>query len=509
MKKQTLSILIITLLIASTISGCSKNNSLSDVPTLAEYIADINSKHSLAITQNATYDEAEYLIDVNSASITANEASLMQNNGTERDVNADEAKADVNTAFEFWRTSYGGYQYFGGDNKFIKAKELILEDIDTYMSEYNKTTINASELSYMIASRLNFIYDSHFYVGDLVVSKESFTYYEESELEFSCDDNGYYTLINDIKYYLPKDYESLMKVTIAKSGQLVYGLFAVQLSTSTSLLPKNITLNSLDDDTCNIECKWVKSESDGVSDVSQLYEEFGDVAYSQCNTFKLNEEDFSFSNQFINTSFECANHNYSIVDVRNNPGGNVETGLFWLYGYTGKLTDTLNTRYFFNPDYIDYTTDVSYSTINKLNIFDKNTDLWNTYYDYAYNKYDSEDKIVKMKGNFNIPVSELMNNEKTLFILQGYSTCSAAEHFVSMSKNIENTITVGTNSNGCFRFGSVVYYYLPNSGMRISYGTSVITGYENDFENHGFGPDIFIGGENAKDALLRCIEFYK
>lgn len=77
-----------------------------------------------------------------------------------------------------------------------------------------------------------------------------------------------------------------------------------------------------------------------------------------------------------------------------------------------------------------------------------------------------------------------------------------------MLDNVENVVSVGTNTNGCIHFGSVLPLALPNSKTMFTFSISILTGFDKDFDVYGLEPDIYIADDDAQEAVLKCIEYY-
>lgn len=78
-----------------------------------------------------------------------------------------------------------------------------------------------------------------------------------------------------------------------------------------------------------------------------------------------------------------------------------------------------------------------------------------------------------------------------------------------MLDNVENVVSVGTNSNGCVHCGAVTPMALPNSKTMFTFSMSILTNLDNDFDVYGLEPDIYIADEDAQEAVLKCIEYYE
>jgi len=74
----------------------------------------------------------------------------------------DEALEDVEFFFALLKYGYAGYQYFGGDERFVAAKELIVREVEEDLPRRFTTGVFENTLY----KHLSFINDGHFYVGN-------------------------------------------------------------------------------------------------------------------------------------------------------------------------------------------------------------------------------------------------------------------------------------------------------------------------------------------------------
>lgn len=489
-------------------AGCN-NTKTDEALTIDSLVNSVNEKNSSNIKNPATYDEADYLIDTKSETLTQSELDALTKPNY-NSVTKTQAKQDVDTLFKLLRSSYAGYTYFGGDGQFIKAKENINKKID----EYEKNKINCQNFAKLITDELPFIIDSHFSVEGNRTCDEAHTYYQTLKTEFHKDDSGYYTSSDGKSYYLPGEYEKYIRVTIGESGELVYGLFAVETDDGAKQLPSQITLSN-NSETTKLKTDWTVSEVGGDQAQQAKFSVQDGVAITSLADMSLDEYNFNEINSFINNSQKCAEHDYTILDLRENDGGLAEFDALWVYGYTGCLGDISWDLFKFNnsqltESIIDENSPTAYnSALKQFDITKNNSKL---YIDLTArrDKYQGNftDSVVRSRGLYNIGYAELTENDRTLFALQSEHNYSSGELFILMLRNVENTVTVGTNTNGCIHTGSVMNVKLPNSGATVGYSAAIFSGPDRNFDAYGIEPDIYIGGEDAQEAVLRCIKYY-
>lgn len=509
MKKTDLKKLSALLLVITTIffSGCSVNTVSLKTVTLDDVIKNVNTKNAQKLKSVSTYDEADFLIDVNSESFTDEELKAMSSSGYENVTKA-EAKEDVETLFRFLKSSYAGYTYFGGDEAFGKAEKEIKSNIDSF----SKNKLNQEELAGVIMQSLGFVKDSHFIMLGKQAFEEAHTYYESEKREFKMtEDNRYCTEIDDAFWYLPAETEKYMKLTIGESGELVYGMFAVVTDEEKEGLPTSVQLEN-GDKKQEIKLDWIISEVGGDQSAQAKFSEENGVAISSLADMTASESSIGEINNFLNDSKKLAGYDNSILDLRENDGGLAEIDMFWIYGYTGKIADISNTVYTFKDD--------KFERIEKLNgvlrptepldtfdIVKENSELMDVYTNLE-NEFDDFQGVRKANGVLNCKPDKIISNPNTLFVLQSKHNYSAGEAFLMMLDNVENVVSVGTNTNGCVHFGNVFPLALPNSKTTFTFSISILTGFDKDFDVYGLEPDIYIADDDAQEAVLKCIEYY-
>ena len=499
--KKSVSLLLTVIIILSVLlsTGCNTTDT-TEYLTLDSIIQSVNEKHLKELQTPATYDEADYLIDYENEVFTEDEKSALQTGKYNR-VTKEEAKQDIEILFKFLKRYYAGYTYFGGDEKFDNAKQEILNKIDSN----SKNKYNREELSEIITPSLSFVYDSHFTVEDKRTFKEAYTYYETSKMEFYKDSKGYYTKLDEKIWYLPKELEKYLKVTIGKSGELVYGMFAVVVDEST--LPTETELyNGSNKNKINLS--WAVSEVGGDQASVEQYKEVNGVPVSSLSYMSPNEFTLQEFNEFLNNSLKHAEKENSILDLRENDGGLAEIDWLWVYGYTGQYTDVNWGMLSFPFQNLSYdSSNEIYDSLKDIEFIKNNPEL-DDFFENLNSKIDINAKMQSRKSMFYVGLENLLKNDNNLFVLQSKHNYSSGELFIKMLNNVENVLTVGTNTNGCIHTGMVSAVSLPNSGLVLGYSQSILIGPDKEFDIYGIEPDIYIASEDAQEAVLRCIEYY-
>lgn len=498
MKRKFLAVILVLMMTIS--SGCSLKTEEIKPLTLNSLKQTVNEKNEAFLNRDTSYDEAEYLSDYEDLEFTDEEIKKM-NSSDYDNVTKEEAKEDVDTFFRVMKSLYAGYTYFGGDEAFDKAKEEIKANIDSY----NKDKINQKAFAELMKEPLSFIKDSHFVINGVRCFDEAHTYYESTKMVFRETEIGFFTTIDGKRYYLPEEHENLLKVTIAESGELVYGLFAVVTPDEKEKLPLKLHLKS-GTKTHEVDIDWILSEVGGSQETYAEYTEENSVAISSLSGMVLSEFNFTPVNEFLNNSKKHAEHEYSILDLRTNDGGAAEFDMLWVYGYTGEITDMSYPQIAILDDFYEKI-DGYPANYNALDPY-LELDIVDDKIKAEFENKEIKTGVVKSNGTLDIKPEKMIENKNTLFVLQSKRDVSSGEVFIMMLDNVENVLSVGTNTHGCIHAGNTFTMCLPNSGLPFMYSRAIFAGFDKDFDVYGLEPDIYVADDDAQDTVLRCIEYY-
>jgi hypothetical protein len=210
---------------------------------------------------------------------------------------------------------------------------------------------------------------------------------------------------------------------------------------------------------------------------------------------------------FINSASRLSSYKVAILDLRGNRGGSPYAVEQWLSAYG---PDGLDEYWFGISSMYRSGRALSYIIARTMDagasyfsLWEKNSSLSNYYmqlYRTGVNFYDISRE--------NIPLKQL-EAEGILFVLMDDGDCSAGEALLSALRNRQNTIFVGTNSNGCLLGGTGQQVVLPNSKIIISYGNGLMFWYDERVfqEGRGFLPDIWVNGD-ALERVQKLITYY-
>lgn len=457
----------------------------------------------LAGLQNLeSFDEKKFTPDYRDEInvFSEDEIEILLDKQDSRAVTKQEAIEDINTLFKLYKYTYSAYHYFGGDITINEAKDKILQDI---------INLDNNEISYldfrkMIAKHLNFIQDEHHtirYIVDGEVSKrdeivfyDSYKLYIGDKLDIIYKNDKYYIKSDNAELLIESiagdtDLHNYIKSTINDEGKIVYGLFS--LFTSKENAEKCNTITAINQDKeVTINISWTLAEN-GTTDFEKLYEKKeinGVPVYTIHKMIGSKEgleglEERNLLDEFSNSAKEARNHYSFIIDLRGNTGGNSTYAHNWFYNYCGSSPISAGLSY------------------SKSNLLDA------TYYKNNNIGLDKEyyDLLNAGKWSKNISTeSEWYDNNNIIIVLVDNYVASSAEYMVSILRQLDNVIFIGSNTSGAMLTPGNTSKYLPNSKLFVYYGSGL--SFTNSLDNidcKGFMPDIWV---NPKDALEKAIQ---
>ena len=186
-------------------------------------------------------------------------------------------------------------------------------------------------------------------------------------------------------------------------------------------------------------------------------DDINDICYMDIRSL-----DYGFGPEIKEALLKCNNSNI-IIDLRSNGGGRFRN--FQDYLYPALFSDDF---VFSNKYYVPLTKENN-SSIYKRDI------VWNIYSHFEYPKEYANSDISDMLGNKTIVRESIYNfigerkDNPSVYVLVKGTTGSAADLFVSILKEKQNVIIVGSHTAGEGLGGSYAFCELPYSKLCISY----------------------------------------
>lgn len=410
-------------------------------------------------------------------------------------VTKEQAMEDAEYLWKAFASAYGGYYYFG-DETFKHAHQQVLADIRASKGD----TITWDQFESFLFRAYGFMRDAHirFYQDTQYI-----TYYVKG-LFIREDTRGFYCQLDGDKWYLQSvdkgDLRDYIQITIADTGELVYGFYHRFISDTDGDMPQNLTL-VCGEKVKSLPLNWTKSGAIGwdQADTSGRFYatqniDGHNVVKIRCFGYFLDNDYAEELEKYMKTGTLLSGQDYVIVDSRSNAGGSSRCPSVWMNRFLGKNA-AMHGKI---PIELD-SSNVDFLVLSRLN-------------EYAY-KLDFPDSpisqnITEYPRERNISFAKQTRNEHPLFVLTDYLSGSAGEGIIIQYRTVENALIIGTNTNGCM-FGNVqIRVYLPNTGYNLGFGQHATLEDFVNREGYGYDPDVWVPSEYALELTLKMCEFY-
>lgn len=405
-----------------------------------------------------------------------------------KEIERKDAQAEIEWLFRLLRTQYGLYTWFGGDEVFEKAKQEILNQLD------GKGTIPTTEYSNILTKELSFIEDSHFGINGNYFYPNIILYSNEEKPFFQKDgnfysDETYTTKVISIEEQSPENY---IKKAIGQDGEITYYLYAMEKEQT--MIYKKIQYENGTKETISLKpAKYINGlNKEKTTQYILKSENSYTIPYCVFNLFSFYNSNEKSYQTIINTAEKIKQYPLSVIDISANGGGNMQIGLDWFEAYTNQKAQ---------------------SNFCMLRI--KPQGAWKeAIYPNDFEEYEQamEDFGLTVDGDYYISTPQkqfVKNKNSAIILLTSRNTQSAAEIFTDTIKNMENVLTVGTNTGGVMINAANYGYALPYSGMYFQFGECFNYWNPNYFkEGYGMEPDIYLTGINLEKRLELFINHY-
>ncbi len=451
-----------------------------------ELIQEVNEKNSRLDAPQNSLDKFCYNFKNKKPKLTLDDTSLMWKEYNEKNVKktltAADARRETNWLFRLLRSQYGLYTYYGGDAAFGRAKVQILKEIGT------KGTISTGKYQKILHKHLDFITDLHLAIGaelfdtDLrLFGDESVNYVKNGGCFY--EEGSIKDAVVKINGRQPEDY---LRRAIDENGCLTYYPYAMLEQ------EKEICEFKVEYESGNIKSIQLKpAEYSYEENVDRLYgyETYGDLAYVEMNLAYMDWEAPKERKSFLKDVADVKKHSKIIYDLRNNPGGDGTLIEEWFEKLTGQ------------------TLLPNYSTLRLRPVF-----IYNTKELKEMDEFAAQTGL-KRRGKYyycQYPGRQYLADEgRQIFVLTSRRTSSAAESMTDALKNLENVITIGTNTGGVLANMANYNMAMPYSGLYLQFGECMQYFDPSYFrESYGMEPDLYLTGKNLQKRLKKFFKTY-
>ncbi len=475
MKKTTLGLLIFLI-----VSGCTLNIHPWSEGFL-DWLTDLNEVHEGYRSPTISYQPYEEF--QRGESINYDDLlSYFYNGETQAEwVTIEEACEDVEFYFQMLRQYYGGYLYFGGDERFTQAKEECLDYLNAM-----EGTIESSRLIRILLSVTSFVKDNHFTIGDKRSNAAS-KYFSNETLSFYKEEGKVYDMLGRqvVRVDQDEEVERYFYLSLDENAELCwhFGLFLKQY-------PHPVyTLYYDDGSQAQISVDYVY-----LKNMPEYNEQLiDDVPVVRIGTmFSEYVDEREKAETFLKSSRWVKRYSAAILDLRSNHGGNGLLPLKWIEEFTGETVTTNGAGIMIYDGDADYNDTLTGENSQKM------SDI-----KHYFGLQELQQGIYQKQTESDV----FAENDTVLFVLMNGYSASAAEYMIDALHNVENVVFVGTPSAGCLQSDNGNVLLLPHSKIKVAFGNSW-SEYDPDYyqEFEGFKPDIWVNSANLEELVVRFIK---
>lgn len=485
-KKKLIIILIFTLITGQISTPFSAYAGADEKQEIYKIMQEINQKNQELDAPSGSLKKFCYNYKNDKRKLDKKDTSIMwkdyDRKNIKKRISTVSAKKEVKWLFRLLRSQYGLYTYYGGDKKFVKAKKAILKEID------KKDSIKVKKYQRLLHKHLSFITDSHLAIGEELFMADVRLFSNES-IKYIKDNTHFYKEENpddeiiSINGHKPDVY---LKRAIDEDGRLTYFPYAM-LEQKENICSYNIQYQS--GKTESITLKPARYSYKKTVKRLYGYDKYDNLAYVEMNQAYMDWETPKERKRFLKDVKDMKKKKQLVFDLRNNTGGDGSLIDEWFNKYTKKSLLP------------------NYSTLRIRPIWISNKKELKEMDDFA------KSYGLKRNGKYyycqNPKHQYLENGDKQIFVLTSRMTSSAAEAMTDALKNIENVVTIGTNTGGVLINMANYSMAMPYSGLLLQFG-ACLQYFDSSYfkESYGMEPDIYLTGKNLNKRLEKFFKIY-
>lgn len=484
MKRKIAVILLAALMAGTTTAPLAPVKVYAGLQEQQEFetvIDEINQKNKQINAPKGSLDQYRYDFTNKKPKMTNQDVSLIQlydRKNVKKSISVVNARKEVNWLFRVLRSQYGLYTYYGGDAKFEKQQKAILKKLGT------KGTITTKKYQQILHKYLGFVVDEHFVIGDQSFSADVALFSDES-IHYTKENGNYYKENSNVPIVTINDKkpDTYLKRAIDENGNLTYypyDMLKMKNSYTYTIQYQDGTLEKI------ILKPALFSYKNNVNRMYG-YDRYTNGAYVELNMVFADDGGSMTKERkrFLADVPDMKKENNLVLDLRSNGGGDLGLIEAWFKAYTGQVPqwnfNTLRIR----------PTKIANPKLMDLYMFQMGLKKsGNYYYQYPTEQY-------------------LENDNRNIFVLTSRYTASAAEAYTDVLKNLENVVTIGTNTGGVLSNMANYSFAMPYSGLYIQFGECMIQFDSSYFkESYGLEPDIYLTGKELDTRLKKFFEIY-
>ena len=449
-------------LVLAMLTACGQGAAPKTVEWSDEMIA-------LMETVNAEHQQVEK-VDVDYSPYFVTPAENMEDSDMMgKDFTKANIMKDLDYLFELLKKEYGLYDYYGGDEVFLPAKEAIYAECQetNYMTEEAFRDI--------LKKHLPMVTDMHLRLNYHTLETNVIYPYYHTDMIFSKTEEGFVNpegkIVASVEGY--DSPEEVIRRSLTREGDLVYYLILLDLVTSNEDTEREAVVHYTDGSSETLVCEVKRSAYFTQQDYNS-HEEYDKEGIPVMYTKHME------STRSLKAAEKFANEPVSILNLTCSSMGNILDGKTW------------TTVYDWMKSYAG--TEVP---SNMKAVFRRNGGNLESLPGYS------------VAGNEAIVFGQedaFIENDEMLIILTSKLTDGDAEILVDMAHNLENTLIIGNNTQGSCISSWDVETKLPNTGILVQLGGNLNLWPEGHFEElYGLMPDIWCPEAIAEEAAVNFV----
>lgn len=444
----------------------------TDEAVFAELMAEVNAKNAaLSAPDGALLEQYRYDYDGCMPLVDWEEWKRGAPEEPPEVLPVQDARDEVDFLFRLLRTDYGLYTWFGGDGAFGPAQDRVLAALE------GRAEIPTEEYEALLADSLDFICDNHFILGSHRLGRMQILYSAE-RLEFTRQDGAFYQGERRLLSVDGGDPAHAVKRAVGDDGELTWKLYLT--APAAGRLTVRLEYEDGSEDLELLPAQDLEYSLGGGRSIFRYGIQQG-IPVIQMNAMLFPpgktgpdglQQDETDRTGFLASAIKIQDYPAAMVNLTQNGGGNGDLPGEWFEALTGETVA---------PHYCTLRSD--YQQTPGSGAF--------------YRTEIPEPGFVRREGG------------PLLLVLTGRGTGSAAEIFTDLTRGVENTLIVGSNTGGVLTGNMAYTYRLPRSGLSMSWGSALYLWPEGYFaEGVGLEPDVYLTGPGSAGRLAQFLERY-
>lgn len=413
-------------------------------------------------------------------------------------VSKQQSLKDIDYLFQVLKYGYACYEYFGGDEVFLQARDAMVQELEEQFSR--RFTVDT--FIDLLVRHLDFINDGHFQIAHQSLRQRQ-SMYMNYEKKFFRDSEGYYLTTNNvveyIKYINGQNPTQYLHPSLNEEGEIIYRIGLLEYQDTEEILIE-LTLES-DNSTRTMDLELSQFSNANVGGTNYERTSIDGIPVVALRSFNYPED----IEEFVRDAKTLKNEDAIIIDFRSNIGGSGLHNREWLdaffsgsYEMPPFVAARLNTATVFNLG-LNYWPHVI-EDFNEKILVD---------YTEQFQSFERGWPEIGFTGS-----TAQISSKVNVVVLMDSRTGSAAETLITLLREAENVVLLGTNSAGATLIANPVPFSLPHSFVGVTIGGIIRMEVDLDSksfinrEGVGYLPDYWVDPDKALELAVKFIKNY-